>query len=248
VISSEDAFVAWAPAGVLWSDWAKPAPFAQSGILIDDPIDDSMLPRLPTALDARAAVIVDLDGAEAVYAGVALADRGFHPVPLFNGTNGPSPVVDVAPVIEALGRGAQRVCARRPTPNAGPAFLLDARRQSGTPRPGMYDNRWVVLPQDFPSGTLLVNRGIRNAILLQRGAAHVPEDLAHVLRRWQEQGIRLRTVDLDTGSQSDIKVSRPSWFRRAWYAAVAVMGLRRSNVGGFGSTVPEQTSRSGYYG
>jgi len=51
-----------------------------------------------------------------------------------------------------------------------------------------------------------------------------------------------------TGNQSNIKVSRPSWFRLAWYAAVTVLGLRRSNVGGFGSTVPEETSRGGYYG
>jgi hypothetical protein len=29
---------------------------------------------------------------------------------------------------------------------------------------------------------------------------------------------------------------------------VALMGLRRSNVGGFGSTVPMQTARGGFYG
>ena len=44
-------------------------------------------------------------------------------------------------------------------------------------------------------------------------------------------------------------MSPPSWFRRAWYVAIALMGLRRSNVGGFGSMVPERTSSgSGFYG
>jgi hypothetical protein len=249
VISSEAAFAAWAPDGVLWSDWAKPAPFVHAGgVLVNDPVDDNALPHLPLGLDSRSAVIVDLPSEESVYAGVALADRGFRPVPLFNGTNGPSPVVDVAPIVEALGRAADRIRARLLAPEAAPAFLLDSRRQSGLPKPGMYDNRWVVLPQDFPSGTLLASRGILNATLIQRGPGSVPQDLAHVLRRWQDQGIHLHTIDLETGLRSDIKVARPSWFRLAWYAAIAVMGLRRSNVGGFGSMIPEQTSRSGFYG
>jgi hypothetical protein len=33
-----------------------------------------------------------------------------------------------------------------------------------------------------------------------------------------------------------------------WNVAVALFGLRRSNVGGFGAMVPEQTSRGGVYG
>src|SRR3954467_7113424 len=134
VISSEAAFAAWAPDGVLWSDWAKPAPFVHAGgVLVNDPIDESTLPRLPLGLDSRSAVIVDLPGEEAVYAGVALAARGFRPVALFNGTNGPSPVVDVAPIVEALGRAAEGIRTRPLEPEAAPAFLLDSRRQSGTP-------------------------------------------------------------------------------------------------------------------
>ena len=32
--------------------------------------------------------------------------------------------------------------------------------------------------------------------------------------------------------------SRPPFYRRAWYRMLAMAGLRRNNVGGFGSTVP----------
>ncbi len=249
MISSEDAFAAWAPDGVIWSEWAKPAPFAHAGgVLIDDPVDTTTVPRLPLTVAPPAIAIVDLPGAEAVRAGLALAERGFRPVPLFNGTNGPSPLIDIDPILRALGGGAGQIRRRSLPPDAPPAFLLDAQRQSGTPRAGVYDNRWVVLPQDFPSGTLLASRGVRDVILVQRGGGSVPTDLAHVLRRWQDQNIRLHAVDLDTGNKSDITVAKPSWFRLAWYAAIAVMGLRRSNVGGFGSTVPEQTGRSGFYG
>ena len=47
---------------------------------------------------------------------------------------------------------------------------------------------------------------------------------------------------------ANVDVPKPSHFKLAWYAAIALLGLRRSNVGGFGSMIPEQTSRSGFYG
>jgi hypothetical protein len=247
-MTSEDAFEMWAPDGVLWSEWAKPIAFVQRGnSLTARPISNDILPRLPLALDSRSVVIADLPGAVAVHAGLSLAERGFRPVPLFNGTMGPSALIDVEPIVEALHAGAERVRDRRIAGDAVPAFLLDSRRRAGTPRPGAYDNRWVVLPQDFPSGTLLRSKGIQRATLIQQDRLDVPKDLAHVLRRWQEHGIRLQTIELATGGRADVTVPRPSWFRFAWYAAITVLGLRRSNVGGFGGTIPEQTS-GGYYG
>jgi hypothetical protein len=75
------------------------------------------------------------------------------------------------------------------------------------------------------------------------------KDLAHVLRRWQEGGLTLAIVDLSTGSiDRDARVPKPSMFRLAWYAVIALMGLRRTNVGGFGAVVPESSGRSGFYG
>jgi hypothetical protein len=159
-------------------------------------------------------------------------------------------VIDVEPITRALIRGADRLRGLSLSPDAPPAFLLDARRSgSMVPKPGSYDNRWVVLPQDFPSGALLASRGFRHATLIRRGQLAIPPDLAHVLRRWQEHGIALRVLDLETGRFEDnVKVQKPSGFKHAWYAAIALLGLRRSNVGGFGSTIPEHAGRSGFYG
>jgi hypothetical protein len=251
-ISSEQCFAAWAPDDVIWSEWAKPVAFVHGGDVVPaEPIADAQLPAIPAGLDPASAIVVDLPGAEAVYAGLSLAAQGFCPVPLFNGTSGPSPVIEVGQIARALGGGAERLAAQRPGPNAAPAFLLDARRRdpSAAPRPGSYDNRWVALPQDFPSGAMLKSRGIHSATLLQRGGLSIRPDLAHVLRRWHESGVRLRVVDLATGQAAeDVSVPKPSGFRLAWYAAIALLGLRRSNVGGFGSTIPEQTGHSGFYG
>ena len=250
-MTSEEAFAIWAPDGVLWSEWAKPVAFIQAGGVIDaEPIAESDLPALPVALDSSAGVIVDLPGASAVHAGLALAARGFRPVPLFNGTSGPMAVIDVSAIRSALGGGAERLKRAGLARDARPAFLLDSRRRgTSQPGPGAYDNRWVTLPQDFPSGALLANRGIKRTALIQSGSLSIAADLAHVLRRWQESGIEVSVYDLATGQIADaVAVPKPSGFKLAWYAAIAVLGLRRSNVGGFGSPVPEQTSRSGFYG
>lgn len=244
----EQTFAAWTPAGVPWSEWAKPVAFvnAAQAPASAAPVADL---RLPLTIDSSSIVIVDLPGAESVQAGLLLAQRGFCPVPLFNGTSGPSPAIDVQPIARALVAGAESLKLRTIAPASTPAFLLDSRRRGAgvTLKPGVYDNRWVALPQDFPSGALLVSRGFRSATLLQRGPSSVPPDLAHVLRRWQDHGMTIRTADITTGQVAEgVSIPKPSGFRLAWYATIALLGLRRSNVGGFGSAIPEQTSSGGY--
>ena len=255
MISSEECFVVWAPDDARWSPWAKPAAFVTTvGFLPIEPPSARpawQLPGIPESW-TQAAVVVDLPGAEAVQAGLLLAASGFRPVPLFNGTHGPRPVVDVEPIVTELGRSAAWLESLRLPTDARPAFLLDSRRSGTVPAsPGDYDNRWVVLPQDFPSAALLRSHAINEAILIQRGRGTAAADLTHVLLRWQQAGVRIRLVDLDTATiEDDVRVAEPSGFRRAWYAAIALLGLRRNNVGGFGSTIPEQTGsgRAGFYG
>lgn len=193
------------------------------------------MPGLP-APDGRTAVV--LDGVERA---VELARRGFQPVPLFHGNVGPSPAVDPKPVLAALLRPARTIAALRPAPEAPPAFLLDARRMSPhrPPEPGDFDNRWMVFPQDLPSAAFLGAAGVRGALLVQRGA-RVADDLAHVLRRWQEGGVELSLLDLDAPIQvpARLHVPVPSRFRALAYRMLALLGLRRSMVGGFVGQLP----------
>lgn len=253
MIGNEECFTIWAPDGIPWTEWAKPVLFASvEQFPIDRPAGSVVLDTLgiPEGL-GNSAVVVDLPGAASVAVGLSFAERGFRPVPVFNGTIGPSAVVDVRDLVGALGAGALVLKGMAIRPDAPPAFLLDANRKgsiSGSVD-GRYDNRWVVLPQDFPSATFLQSQRIREVTLIASGTLMPAEDLAHVLLRWQEGGLRLAAVDLAARTlDENLKVPEPSLFRRAWYGALALSALRRSNVGGFGAFVPEQTTGGGFYG
>jgi len=253
MVSGPDCFAVWAPEGSVWSEWAKPVVFANASVLPTEPpavVPDLSLPNLPRPWDP-CALVVDLPGAHSALVGLALAERGFRPVPLYNGTSGPSPIVQVEAIERVLGAGAEVLTRCQIPADARPAFLLDSERNTpiGTGVPGRYDNRWVVLPQDAPSGTFLLSRGIREVLIIQQRPGAPQADLTHVLLRWKQAGLRLRAISLETGAvDEDLSLAVPQGFRRLWYGAIALLGLRRNNAGGFGSLVPEQTQRSGFYG
>ena len=244
MMTGEECFAIWTPDGSPWSAWTKPVLFSQidQKFLRPGPAGPPATVRGALPPFARdAALVVDLPGRESVLVGLALAELGWRPVPLFNATTAPNALVDVVPMMEALLAGAETLSRHSLPPDAPPAFLLDADRMRGAPRPGVYDNRSITLPQDFPSATFLRSQGIRTVYLLQDGTTEPREDLSHVLLRWQQGGLALRWHQAG-GRMGDLTLSPPSWFRKGWYRLVALLGLRRSNVGGFGAVIPEATS------
>jgi hypothetical protein len=251
-MTKEEIFNAWAPEGVEWSAWAKPVLFAQWPDTVTPPATTPEWAQpdylwLPQAA-VRTAIVVDLPAVESVRTGIAFARRGYRPVPLFNTSHGPSPVVEIAPLVLELGRGARLLQTISLPAHAPPAFLVDSNRMqpSVPPSPGKFDNRWVVFPQDFPSATLLRSRGAVDVLVIQRGE-RAQEDLAHVLLRWQQGGLRILTASPSDPAPRQLTVTRPSWFRRAWYRAITAARLRRNNAGGFGAVIPVATS-GGRYG
>jgi hypothetical protein len=83
---------------------------------------------------------------------------------------------------------------------------------------------------------------VRRIIIVQESDAP-QSDLAHVLLRWQEAGIKILAQPyLGTGPAREITVTKPSGFRTMFYRALALMGLRRNSTGGFGGIVPEPSS------
>jgi hypothetical protein len=252
-MNPSELFDLWAPPSAVWSRWAKPILFVEAGAGL--PVSPDT--ELPLTLDLRAApdlaVVLDLPSATAVKAGLALAEAGFRPVPMFNGARGPTSLniggtalVDNDPILTWLLLGAGTLAACQLPDEAPPAFLLDSRRQPPAliATPGRFDNRWIVFPQDFPSANFLRAQGITRVLLVQPDAQRPPQDdLAHVLRRWQEAGLQLSVATPESPSNSQpLNVGRPSRFRALWYAALALTGLRRNSAGGFGSIIPQPSS------
>src|SRR5881394_3940880 len=116
-MNKDEVFSIWAPDGSLWSRWAKPVLFAYLDAgpsqtpVSEATIDVSWSP----APGGNVALVIDLPGAKGVWYGVALAERGYRPVPLYNAvplpsgepqidplTGGTVAAVDVLPIITAL--------------------------------------------------------------------------------------------------------------------------------------------------
>ena len=244
------AFQRWAPPDSPWSDWVKPVLFASfqgAPIFADvkvapvaEPDVTAIISAIPRA-ERDTFVIVDQPGITALAAGLELARRGFRPVVLFNGVDGIPALVPVDVVAGALFAWADTLAALPLAPDAPPAFLLDSRRMSGRPAPGMFDNRWVVVPEDLPSANRLLHAGHRRCLLALDGNA---DDLQHVLLRFQKAGIELARAAPD-GTLTSYSPRRPTMFGSLFARALVAAGLMRSSAGGFGGVIPEP-SRGGY--
>jgi hypothetical protein len=257
----EEVYLAWAPPDSIWPPWAIPVLFAH---IICVPFDvEKELAGVDALSDGFShesdlAVVVDLPGADAIRMGLALALRGFRPVPVIDGSPGPDilgtsqPVFAGNPLTTSLGStavdmrqtmrwlciGAALLPTLKIAANAAPVFLLDALRTGRAPIPEreVFDNRWKTFPQDFPSARFLKEHGIRRALLIQDVSGQPCEDLAHVLLRWQEEGISIYAAGAAApNSMESIRVNRPSRFRSLWHRALALIGLRRGVEGRFGA-------------
>jgi hypothetical protein len=192
--------------------------------------------------ETKTVLVVDLPGLESVWTGLALTRRGYRPVPLYNACTGPNEVVEMTPIMRGLRAGAPYLASLPLATDAPPAFLIDANRMThlGAILPGMFDNRWKVFPQDFPSARFLIEKGYSHAVLTQRGGREPKEDLAHVLRRWADAGIALEAKNLtDRRPPEPIDIAKPPWYRAFAYRARQMLGLRRAPRGGFGSEIPK---------
>lgn len=256
-----EEYSAWAPPGGSWSRWVKPVLFA---------FMDRVGPYLPDGVtqkewtfgateswiskgDGGIALILDLPGVEAVEAGLALVSLQYRPVPLHNACPSVSDVsasaslLDMWPIIRLLRAGADRLAQAGLPDNAPPVFLLDSRRRKGTrlPEPGKFDNRWLAMPQDFPSASYLLSKGIRTVVLVSEDG--VEEDLLHVLLPWRKAGIRIQGTGSLLSEPKDLTLRTPWRLGHMAYRFLALLGLRRNSVGGFGSVIPMPTEgRSGF--
>ncbi len=259
-MTREEIFSIWAPDESPWSRWAKPALFAHL---------DSALAHMPVTEVAgdvgwspspgeKVTLVLDLPGPEGVLIGIALAGRGYRPVPLYNAlplpfgerlfdplTGRAVAAVDVSPILGALRKGAELLAQVKLPSDAPPAFLLDANRRGAGLRmqPDEFDNRSVSFTTDFPSANFLTAHGIQRVRLVQKDRVEPQPDLAHSLRRWQDGGLKLERMRLDLPSQSEFfEIPRPSWYGAMFQRVLSSIGLRRASTGGFGAWIADSSA------
>ena len=257
-MDGKTAFRIWSRHAGVWAPWISPVLFVQFRD-IETAFDVSGKAEwLPDA--SETALILDLPGATSLSVANALQERGFAVLPIFNASPPPdtrryslvlseasvqSPaVVDVEPLLRGIRAVTAKLQDRPPQQPVAPAFLLDSNRLASMPTKEKYfDNRWMVFPQDFPSAKFLKAQRIHKVLLVQESRMDPLDDLAHVLRRWQDEGIEIHARTLRPEVQSKaITVNYPSRYKAMWYRALAIMGLRRNASGGFGDYVPESSS------
>lgn len=212
-----------------------------------NPLTEEMLRNVPKP-DGSTLLIAELRGYQSAQAAVLLARRGWRPVPLFNGTWDTNAEVQMKELVSQLILATDALQGIAIPDNAPPVFLLDTGRkgQRTSPPPGTFDNRWMVFPQDFPSGNMLREQGIKTAIVLSNGTT-LEEDLRHVLCRWQEAEIKIQVDDLNTtAGPADYTLTEPSGFRSVFYNVLAMFGFYRNSAGGFGGRVPVPSQGGGY--
>jgi hypothetical protein len=260
----EEIYSIWAPEGGIWSKWAKPILFAYTAGVSPVQRDSAPADwgaRPPSAY-TDTGLVVELEGARGVLFGLRLAQDGYRPVPLYNacpqprlpvspdapirlglqeGDEGanydqPEPVVDVNPIVAALASWAEELRRQHVPLSAPPAFLLDWRRggEGKRVRLGMFDNRSVIFPSDFPSAAFLQEQGIRTMVLVSE-THQCPFDLATVLREWEAGGleIKLQPVALPW-SPTKLDLPVPSLFKRLSFWLAYRLGLQRNLSGGYG--------------
>jgi hypothetical protein len=204
------------------------------------------------------ALVLDLPGAEGVFTSVALAARGYRPVPLYNAIPMPNAellvdllnstnlaAVNVLPILCALRHCSEPLAQLKLPSDAPPVFLLDSNRRGDGRKinPGEFDNRSISFTSDFPSANFLAAHGIERVLLIQKDRDEPQTDLSHSLRRWQEGGLKLQRARTDHPLLPEcFEIARPSWYGTMFQRALAVMGFRRSSYGGFGAWIPDSSA------
>jgi hypothetical protein len=242
----------WANSAGDWSGWIKPVLFAHMSEQYEniDPLElKNSLPDVSWAPDKEQniALIIDLPGGESLRLAIALALKGYQPIPLYNCAPDSRGLIETREVMRMLLAGYKILEQLPPSVGAPPVFILDSHRLQGYASPGRYDNRWVVLPQDFPSSNMLLGHNIKNVLVVQDGVYQPAEDLRHVLKRWQNAGVNIMVTAIDQpANMTNIEITTPSNFRSLIYRALVLFGLRRNSAGGFGALVPQPSSGGGF--
>jgi len=202
-MTNREAFEAWTSGESKWASWVRPVPFVMYGCNCASEGDENHyisfdIPYVlyVEKLKKDTAIFVDRCGYNSVNEGLALAEYGWRPIPLYNGTNehpGAMALVDNHGIECALLWGADVLKTLSFEKDAPPAFLLDSNRMHRYKmKVSVYDNSWDLYNQDIPSPEYFISNGIDKVIIV---GEKIQKDLRIIFYEFQKKGIRFFYTD-----------------------------------------------------
>lgn len=216
-MTAKEIYIIWAPFDAKWTDWVRPVPFVQ----IDNEDftvyknGNFEIPKINylNKLDRNSAIIVDLPEHYSINEGIALAQMGYRPIPVFNGTaqtKGASATVNNHAVEAGLIFGGIELQKIKLELDAPPVFLTDSNRMNRHKLDiSIFDNSWDLYYQDLPSAEYFLKNGINKIIV--RGDK-LNKDLSKILYRHQEKGMQIYfTEGYDIPEEIKIKMIKEKY-------------------------------------
>ena len=211
-MKAKEVYKVWYEKGGIWKGWIRPVPFV--GINTPQEIREVIDYHLPQILyidqmDVHTAIVIDNEGIDSIKEGLALAELGYLPIPIFNGTNpniNCQSTTDNRKIESLLIWGALKLKDISLSVNHPPVFLLDSHRLNRYKmNRGIFDNSWDVYPQDLPSYHYLKKNKITKIIVRSN---HLNRDLKKILYSYQIHHI---DILFTTGYEKPKKIKIKKW-------------------------------------
>ena len=197
-INGKEIYKIYAPIGAKWIEWVRPVPFVAIDTYNRKP-NINWIDREAVALsqyEKNTAIFVDLPGKDSIEFGISLANVGYRPIPIFNGTDeqlGTSAILNTNIIENHLINGAEKLKEISVSKEANPAFLLDSFRTNRyRERTAIFDNSWDLYKQDIPTAEHFIKNGINKIIIV---GEKVQSDLKKIFLPFQNAGINFYLTD-----------------------------------------------------
>ena len=187
----KNLYKVYAPYGAKWVNWVRPVPF----VAIDTyniKLNNRWIDRKVLFLKEYkndVAIFVDLPNEESVETGMALANLGYRPIPIFNGVNeqkGSQAIIESSIIESSLIIGGEKLKKIELDNNANPVFLLDSNRTNRyRANETIFDNSWDLYGQDIPSCEYFKNNGINKIVVV---GSKIQRDLRKIFFKFQDNG------------------------------------------------------------
>lgn len=197
-MNGKDIYKIYAPDNTKWTQWVRPVAFVAIDTYNRKPAFN-FIGRKILFLDQYekdTAIFIDLLGSESIELGISLANMGYRPIPLFNGTDeqvGSQATTDSYLVERSLINGSMKLKNILLSNDANPAFLLDSSRTNRyRVSESMFDNSWDLYKQDIPTSKYFKDNGIYKIIIVGN---NVQRDLRKIFFDFQNDGIEIYLTD-----------------------------------------------------